>query len=248
MGVKFLKKNKEAREAAALEDQKNKERKEAAQSPYTNRFYLKQDVETVITFLDGDLDEDGLLKTTSYHEHNLLLNGSWRNWYPCTGEFEICPICESGSRNPPLVSAFTVIDHSQYKDRNDNLRKDERKLFLCKRETVKRLQKLASKRDGLTGCTFDVSRIGDKAPGVGSDFDFVEKQTLPDIAKRYNLQLEGGENTSHLKICAPYNYEEVIMYKTAAELRALGLGPDNNSVGSEDVNEQIATPDYSNNL
>ena len=42
--------------------------------------------------------------------------------------------------------------------------KNTRKLFIAKNQTIKMLTKLAAKRGGLQGCTFDVARTGDKEP------------------------------------------------------------------------------------
>ena len=73
--------------------------------------------------------------------------------------------------------------------------KNQRKLFVAKETTLKTLQKLASKpeRNGLAGCTFDVSRGPENTnpPGVGSTFDFVMKhKSLAAIAEKYELKVE----------------------------------------------------------
>ena len=96
-------------------------------------------------------------------------------------------------------------------------------MFVCKRETFKRLQKIATKRGGLAGWTFDVSRIGDKSPSVGSDFDFVEKRDAAALMKAYGL--EKDEVT-------PHDYEEVLIYRDAGELKQLGFGTIGVGLGS----------------
>jgi hypothetical protein len=211
MAVSWLKKGKEAHAQVEAADQETA-KKQAAGS--VRRFWIPKDKETQITFLDGNLDEDGLLETVTFWEHNLRLNGKWGNHYACTQDQEVCPICVGGD-TPSLVAAFSIIDHTEWTDKNNKVHKNERRMFVCKRETFKRLQKIATKRDGLAGCTFDVSRTGDKSPSVGSDFDFVEKRTLPQIAKAYTLVEDSG---------TPFNYEEVLVYRDAAELKQLGFG------------------------
>lgn len=220
MAVSWLKKGKAAHEAVEQADAQTAQ-KQAAGSVY--RFYLPKDKETRITFLDGNLDEDGLLETMTYWEHQLNLNGSWKNWFTCTQDSEPCPICQD-NHNPSLVAVFTVIDHSKWTDKNGVEHQHEKRLFVCKRETFKRLQKIATKRGGLAGCTFEVSRTGDKSAAVGSDFDYDEKRPLSEVQKALGLDDE---------VVTPYNYEEVITYRTADELRKLGFG--STPIGAADV-------------
>lgn len=221
MSMKFLKKGKAAHTEMAKAEAEAEARKKAAG---IRRYWIPENAEGKVTFLDGDLGDEGLIEAVSFWEHQLKLNGNWRNWYPCTQVTEPCPICEGGD-NPSLVMVFTVIDHGEWKDKQGVVHKDERRLFVCKRETFKRLQKIASKRGGLKGCTFDVSRVGEKSAGVGDTFDFIEKRTMPALAKALNLKPED---------VAPFDYEEVLTYYTADQLRELGFGEASPPIGSED--------------
>lgn len=201
------------------------------------RFWLPQDKDSRITFLDGDLDEEtGLLDVMCYYEHNVYLNGNWRNWFVCIEDEEPCPLCQEmdmGNKQVTrsLVFPFTIIDHDVWTDRNGNTHQDEKRLFVAKRDTFKRLSKMASKRGGLTGVTFDVSRVGERSPAVGSDFDFVEQQSIKKVAKKYGL------NKSDL---VPATYDDEIIYKSASELRKFGFGRGTVTVGS--VNTAPAVP------
>ena len=182
------------------------------------RFWLAQGGEGRATFLDGAL-EDGLLQTVSYYEHGIPRVGKkgFDN-YVCTQEKEVCPICEEGGKGgiPSLVFAFTILDHREWKDKNDKIHQMEKRLFVCKRETFARLQKKAEKLGGLVGVTFDISRIGgEKTAAVGTDFDFVSKNTMAEIHSATEIPLAD---------LAPFNYEETIKYHTAEELRKLGFG------------------------
>jgi hypothetical protein len=235
MAVSFLKKGKAAHEQVASADKETEKKKAAGM---VRRFWIPQEAETQITFLDGALDDDGLLETVTYWEHQLRLNGDWRNWYACTQDQEPCPICQGSSDTPSLVAAFTVIDHTKWVSKQDNVEhQHEPRLFICKRETFKRLQKIATKRGGLTGITFDVSRTGDKSPSVGSDFDFVEKRTLSVIKKAYDLKAADAK---------AYDYEKVIMYRDAEELKKLGFGLI--SVGGADAAASAKPANYDQDL
>ena len=186
------------------------------------RFWIPDGAETEITFLDGDLDADGVIDAPMFYEHQLKLAGSWQNWFVCLQTVgEPCPICEQGDQSK-LVTVFTIIDHSSYKNKKDVMIKDTVKLFVCKQETIKHLQKLATKRGGLAGVTFDVSRAGDNAANVGNIFDFTEKRTLKELQKVY-----GGKD----KTIVPCDYQKVIAYKSEGDLRDMGFG--DSVVGSE---------------
>lgn len=214
----------------AAADEKAKQMEEG----FIRRFWMPKDAETTITFLDGKLLPDGLLDNTTFLEHQLNLNGSWQNWYACTSEDEPCPICEGGD-TPSLVGVFTVIDHSEWTSKKDgSVHKDERRLFVAKRQTLKQLQKIATKRKGLLGCTFEVSRIGEKAASVGDMFDFVQKKTLSVLGKKY-------------KEAMPYDYQEILTYKTAQELRDEGFG--SLTVGAEpDVDDDDEEAQYDDDV
>lgn len=211
MAVSFLKRGKAAQEAMAQAD---KEAEVRAKQRGARRFWVPNDGESVITFLDGDLNEDGLLVPVTYWEHRLNLNGSWRNYFPCTGGQDPCPLCEQDSPKS-LVSLFTVLDHTRWKDRTGKTHSNERKLFVAKRDTIKRLQKMATKRGGLTGWRVSIGRVGERAPEVGTDFDFIEHQDLDELA--VELKLKPAD-------IQPFNYDEVIPYYTADELRDMGFG------------------------
>lgn len=222
-GLSFLKKGKAAQETFAKEEHKA----EVRQKGQVFRFFVPEGKDASITFVDGDLVE-GVLDIPFYYEHNVNMNGKWGNFFICTQDEEPCPVCEGGL-NPSYVGIMTVIDHSSYVSSKDNKTyKDQVRLFVAKRETVKTLQKLAAKRGGLAGCRFDVSRTGDKSPSVGNVFDFTEKITPAQIEKLY-----GAEKAK------PINYEEYLggMYMPAKELRKLGFGSSMPPVGSESASE-----------
>lgn len=218
-GLSFLKKGTAAKKAFAHEEAKAEQVK--AEQGKLWRFSCPVGDDRQITFLDGDLDDDGMLDIPMYYQHTLNVAGSYTN-YVCTSEADEtqpCPICETGDK-PALVGVLTVIDHTphtiQKGPNQGNIIKNTRKLFVAKRSSIKILTKLAQKRGGLRGCTFDVSRTGDKEPGVGNQFDFVEKHENPlAIAAKHNLKDEDVQ---------PGNYAEEIVFRSPAELIDLGVG------------------------
>lgn len=203
--MSFLKRGSEVHKAVELEDLKTELKKTGG----VYRFFLKKNSECEITFLDGDLTSDGHLDVVSWTEHSVFENGHWGNYYVCVGDSEPCPICQGGSK-PALVVALSVIDHSSYIDKKGVTHKDTLRLFVCKRSTFKMLEKIAIKRGGLAGCRFEVSRAGDMSPAVGSMFDFVSKEPIPSLLEKYKAGI--------------IDYESVISYLPASELRKLNFG------------------------
>lgn len=211
MAVGFIKRGKEGLEALQREEaaaeQREKERS-------VKRFWVEKGAETKVTFLDGDV-EDGVLDPATYNEHRLKLNGHWRNFFVCLGKAH-CPICEQGDYYSQ-VFLFTVLDHTKYTDRNGKRHQHERRLFVAKRDTYKRLQKIALKHGGLTGVTVDISRHDTgRSPEVGNELDYSSSRKLtPAFAAK--LKIDESE-------LEPYDYEEVIVYRTEEDLRELGFG------------------------
>ena len=195
----FLKKGAAAKAAVQAEEVKFEERR--AEMNRMRRFYIGYNKDTQITFLDGKLDEDGMLDIPRFYEHSIQVGSDWKH-YVCTAEIDQsqpCPMCEAGNK-PSLVGVMTVIDHSEYTVQKGpnagKVYKNQRRLFVAKEGTLKDLNKLAAKpeRNGLAGCTFDVSRGGENTrdPNVGKTFDFVVKnKTLAAIAEKYEPQDRG---------------------------------------------------------
>jgi hypothetical protein len=190
------------------------------------RFWMKEKEEARITFVDGDLGPDGFLVPPRYYEHSLYLNGTYNNFFVCPEKTnpdanDKCPICESNDR-PSLVALFTIIDHRQIPSRDKTkLWKDTKKLLVAKPQTFEMLNKLAMKRGGLTGCTFDASRVGDKSASVGSLFEFVEKHAVDDLKKAYQVERVDPKTNAKTKVTnfTPADYEKEITYRSGDELR-----------------------------
>lgn len=229
MALTWMKKGAESANLAKQDELAYEQRK--AEQGKMFRFWIKEGEDARITFVDGELSEAGHLLPPRYYEHNLFLNGSWGNTYVCPEKTnpesgESCPICAGGDR-PSLVTLFTVIDHREFKGKNDVAYRDTPKLLVAKTQSFELLNKIAQKRGGLAGCSFDVSRMGDKAASIGSMFDFVEKHDVEALKKEFTRKVKDdkGKETGKVETTfVPANYETEIVYRTADELKALGFG------------------------
>ena len=130
--------------------------------------------------------------------------------------------CFSQSTNS-LVAIFTIIDHSEWTSKKTGKTyKDQRKLFVCKKGVLKRLRKMAGSREGLRGCTFDVSRIDSKSENVGDTFDFLKKwDDMDAFANKYELKPEDIE---------AYDYAKIVPDNDRDDLAKLGFGTGSASV------------------
>ncbi len=249
MGISWMKKG----EASAELAKQQAVEAEIAKSEQGKlfRFWLKEGEEASITFVDGALSPEGFLLPPRFAEHNLHLNGSWNNYFVCPAKTDPeaghkCPICESGDK-PSLISLFTIIDHRSFPGKNNKTWTNTRKLLAAKPITFELLNKIAIKRGGLAGATFDVSRLGDKAAAVGSMFDFTSKEEDLEVLKAKYMGTykdDKGNDVSKTNFEVA-DYEKEIVYRTEAELRALGFGkPPSVSMGGSTA----PTTDYSKDL
>ena len=236
--MSFMKKGKDAVEALNREEAKAEEARKNAGNLW--RFFIAKEnlgEDFQITFLDGELGEDGTLDIPMWYEHMAQYNGKW-NSFVCINENEPCPFCEGGDQ-ATLVGGLTVIDHTEYlieKGKNaGQTRKNQRKLYIPKRGTIKLLQKLAVKQGGLTGCTFEISRSTDKSPSVGDLFQFVEKASMTDLRDKY------GKDHNENWVAEPADYEKEIVYRDAATLSQMGFGSVHATIGGDksDLSDEL---------
>lgn len=217
----WIKRGADGAKALAQYEAEQKARMESRGKAY--RFWLKPGEEARITFVDGALSKEGTLDIATFREHQLFMNGSWANYFVCTQDTDgECPICETND-HASLVGALTVIDHREVASKDGTKKyKDQVRLFVAKRDTIKLLQSMAIKRGGLAGCTFDALRAGDKSPSVGTNFDFVEKKAVAVLKGQFmRADSEGNMAT----FFTPLDYEKEIVYRTPAQLRMLGFAP-----------------------
>lgn len=196
------------------------------------RFYLKPDQEKTITFLDGDLDEDGDLENICFYEHTINTKGYPK--YVCINdpsEGVECPICATGDSQPYFATVFTVLVHESWSTKKDptNVHECSIQLFVAKSGVADKLRKKAKKQGGLTGVTFEVSRSNAEAYNVGDDFEFVQKDTMEDLVDAFPSEVDKDGN-SLVKVL---DYEKVLTILSEDELKELGFGTGSTAVGAE---------------
>jgi len=188
---------------------------------------------TRIVFLDGD-------NPPKYEEHNVKMNGSWKNWFTCLKKLsKVCPNCASGNK-PYLAAAYTIIDCTEWKDKQGNTHKNEKKLYVVKFESLKLLKEFAAKRKGLRGCVYEVMRTSDKAASTGNSFDFEYKMTEQELRDslegRFSDDVRALVGDQKFSDITPYDYEKVLAPKDPAEIeKALDTAASASYDGGDDI-------------
>lgn len=226
----WLKTGAEAR--AAMDEADAAAEKAKEESGRLFRFFIPENDEATITFLDGDLDDDGRLMIPMLYEHRVLHAGKWTNFL-CIADAEPCPLCENGDR-PALVGVMTVINHTPYTIKNGpNAGKqiaNRKQLYVATRSTIKKLQKIASKKGTLRMHSYEVSRSEDKSPRVGDMFMHIHEWGSVEELKDYLLG-NGDDNDNPFPVKAdevddlvePADYAYEMIYRDGEELAKMGL-------------------------
>lgn len=194
------------------------------------RFFIKNGEEARITFIDGAPNAQGHLTPPRFYEHSIQQQGKWTTFVcpektnPASGDK--CPICAGGDR-PALISLFTIIDHRTVSSKDgQKTYSDTVKLLAMKPKAFELLMLKVKKLGSLVGCTFDFTRIGENSSSVGDVFDFVERRDPHMLMQMYQKEVkdEKGKAVGMTTKFTPANYETEIVFRTGAELSALGFG------------------------
>lgn len=210
----FLKRGSEAREAL-LSQEKEIEKVQEIRGTFRN-FFLRAGSQATITFLDGGLDEDGLLDMPLMYLHSVYhadmgSNGERINLV-CTQDTEgDCPICAYDKAQ--LVGCLTVIEHTKYQSADGEVI-NPRRLFLPKRQTMRELQEAATELGGLRGYQFKVRRHGKKSPIVGDELELVADR-IPEETLKKVFDACSSSN--------PIDYETELNYFSNEDLEKLGI-------------------------
>lgn len=219
---------------AQQEEQEHEERKKGYKLPF--RFFLGKGEQADITFIDGDLDEDGNLTPPRFYEHSIKVAGKLEHYIcPQKTNPEVpgeCPICQSGDR-PSLVAVFTVIDHREVPSSDGKtVYKDRVRLLVAKPTGFDLLAFQAKKQGGLGCARFTVSRIGEKSSAIGDSFEFQCKEERQVLRNRYfrvvqatEEEIAAGKRPQYRKTnFIPVDYGEDFPYYTCGQLEQMGLG------------------------
>lgn len=148
----------------------------------------------------------------TFDEHNLKLNGNWKNWITCLapvtedGEPNCCQIAGKDSRY--RVSMLTIVDTSKWTDKKGVTRQYEIKVLPAKFKTSQKLDRkvtdLAKDGKSIVGRLYKVTRETDKSPAVGDDYEFTREV---DMVKLFDLVTYKGKKLADLYTAADESAE-----------------------------------------
>ena len=213
----------------------------------TWRFWIPYGVQRDIIFLD----EDPFIIA----EHGVKLNGKWGNFYTClTGVDPAgCPLCEELKENPkacisrsyPPVSCLTVLDGSQWTDREGNVRQWGTRVLAAKQVPATLLSSKQKEYGTLIGAVWTTSRLSDKSPSTGDNIMFKEWILNPEEFNSYEDYYEALRETLGLETApSRVDYIKELKPKSRKELESVVFGARNEAALDESL--QTTTSTYSN--
>lgn len=201
---------------------------------------------------------------TCLWEHNARINGSWKWWEPCKIRNKmdnVCAVCERyDDRWPYFVGLLTTINLTPWTSKKGHVFNLQREIFPAKLGgkdkpgILKKLEKLKAKHGRLRGLVFDIERTGAKTESCGDDFELVEKIDPGDIAAYRDAQVKAHLELINAKLApekqlsaekflarnpwTPFNFEEIIVPRSDAELRSI-LGMTGGNGGGKKAEEAL---------
>ena len=149
-----------------------------------------------------------------FWEHQLQIDGNWRNWATCVRGLEgykYCPICKLSDKIKKFwryyAGAYKIIDHNEWTDRSDVFHKDTPLLMIARKDSLAVFRNHANIRSGLVGCRYNVFRSGSKSASIGDDWNFLEKITEEQMVEMYGDEKCSAPDFS--EILAPMPFEDL---------------------------------------
>lgn len=156
-------------------EEENKRRAEAFEGKL-RRYYLPAGKLGLITFVTD--------KPINFEEYSWYYDGSWRNWASRT---KSGPLDDVPGVRRYFASAWVVVDHVEWVDKEDKKHQHEPRLFVAKAQvgaTLRRKKDSEACGGTLAGCRFEVIRTGEKSPSTGNEFEFKNKFDLPALRRQ----------------------------------------------------------------
>jgi hypothetical protein len=165
---------------------------------------------------------NGIAVHNCINEHNLTIDGDWKNWLTCVAKITPpCPICSAGHYKY-YIGMYTVL--ASYEDDN-GVEKWSKKLFAAKIDGIERIRIKQAQyaKDGripdkqFQHCMFHVSRAGERSVVTGDDLEFIKKMSRDEVAALLPKPQQGQDAIT----IDPYNYEQLLTPKSRDELDTL---------------------------
>jgi hypothetical protein len=221
---------------------KAKQENEAAKSRGKNdpwRVRLKNDESGVrLVFLDNP---DFFLR-----EHTLKMGPKKYINETCIQEFDNCSPCDHLGDMSSYEVVCSVIDTRSWKNKKEEVKKNQKKLLVCKSKARDILLRRVDQNDGnLQYCVVEFARgSAQNECGTGEDIVFLKKLTKKQVLSLMPPDVAKEDRADWIE---PFEYEKVFAPKTAEELRKLyggsAVGGDDDETGGGGDDEAEGTGD-----
>lgn len=229
----------EGRKRAIQEQVNNEQRKKERQKQSSMPFRFRMAPGTTRSFIIVDEEPDFFR-----FEHNIKhpRTGKWGTVTGCIQDEDNCPICEDGS-DAYYAMFLTIIDLTEFQDRNDNTHEFSRKLLVVKPGQQKKFLRRFEKDGTLRGALFEVSRDGDRDAAIGNDIEFLETVPEEELEEDYIREWKNHDGKVVVEDCSEvFDYEELFPPVTADDLMEYATGS-SHSPGSTQANREAMKDD-----
>lgn len=179
------------------------------------------------------------------YEHCMMdpQTGKWNLFTGCTKEVDNCPVCIQTGRESYYAMYLTVIDLSEYTDRQGNVQEFSRKLMVVKSAQQRKFIRKYQQEGSLRGAIYLLIREGEKSPQIGSDQEFQEYMEEDDLLA-YTREYQTQDGQMHTEEChQPYDYTELFPPVTSEELRAI-VGGEAQPGSIEEAQQEFSQDDW----
>lgn len=172
-------------------DKSYAEREEQKIRQSARRFFVTKERRSAdVVFLDD--------RFVKIKEHARYVNNR-SYFFTCSGLANGCSFCHEGYKAHDTFF-FSIIDRTQWKDKNNNVHENERKILALNTEQAKTLKDKAANWGGLAGRAVRITRTGDRAPASGNDFEPIMRDGRPVVI----------DPKKFFKDAVPFDYRKVL--------------------------------------
>lgn len=157
------------------------------------------------------------------YEHNLenKRTGRWDLFTACIAEDANCPVCKVAEREPYYAMYLTIIDLTEYENRDGDTVEWSKKLLVIKPSQQKKFVRFFDKHGTLRGAKFSMTRDGQKDASIGNDIEFIEFVEEDELLSYESSFKNKEKKTIEVIGHEPFDYDELFPVRTEKELSAL---------------------------
>lgn len=192
--------------------QQEQKRRDSLDKP--GRVWLPENGKTTVVFLENE--------SFNIYEYRWHANGSWRNWATMSDDTAVIQCFKEKNLNARFAAVYSVIDCSEWIDKQNRPRGYEAKLLVVPDKVAKILQMRKEEQGGLAGKLIKITRLqGKTSCAVGDDFAFLRDAKMDELFKLASYK---GTKISDLVNQANESPERMIWFKDKFQLPPLVEG------------------------